>query len=752
VVSIHTIDGMAGIGKTALALRAAHQLAPKFPDGQYFVELHAHTPGQSPADPADALARLLTDVGVDTHFLPETLEGRRDLWRDRTTGKKMLLILDDARDHAHVESLLPGAGGCLTLITSRRHLIALDGAIDLPLDVLEPGAAAELFTTLSQRTATTGSDQAAVNKIVRLCGYLPLAIVLLAGRLAHHRTWSIAHLADRFAAAQDRLDELEAGPRSVQAAFTMSYQDLPPEQQHMFRCLGLHPGADTDAHAAAALAGISVGSARRRLESLYTDHFVEEIHPGRYRLHDLLRAYARTQAGSDSPEHNLRAMDRLFDYYQATAAEADHFVAHRVQPAKQPLNRGEPVRQFDGATQSLDWLREERDNLLACLDHIAEHQPRRALTLTETLAGLFEHDGPWRQGAELHRRALAIAGRIADRISEANALSNLGIALEWGGDYAVPIELYQQALDIYRELGNRLGEANSYSNLGSVRRLTGSYAESIELHLRATALHHELGNRLGEANALMVFGLVRHETGAYAEAVGLYQQASALYLGLGNRSGEAYTLTNLGEAFERLGNYERSAEMHRQALTIFRELGYRSGEAYTLTSLGSVLGLSGEYGAAAESHEQALAIQRGAGDPSGEAYTLTKLGEIRRLTGEYAASAELHQQALTLSREIGHQRIQAEALNHMGKLLRETGEPQTALRNFATALQLARTIPLQLEQARALEGSALCRLELGDPATALPELREAVQLYRNIKAPDVEAAAAHLASLESPLS
>ncbi|MGW4720907.1 ATP-binding protein [Nocardia sp. NPDC004260] len=376
VVSIHTIDGMAGIGKTALVTRAAHQLAPAFPDGQYFVELHAHTPGQAPADPADVLARLLTAVGVDSRFLPATLEGRRDLWLDRTIGKRMLLVLDDARDHVQIEPLLPGTGGCLTLITSRRHLTALDGAISLPLDVLDPDTAAELFTTLAGRTAATDVERTAVDELVRLCGYLPLAIVLLAGRLAHHRSWSIAGFADEFAAAQDRLEELEAGPRSVQVAFTMSYQDLPPERQRMFRCLGLHPGPDIDAWAAAALAGVSVDVARKHLDAFYTDHIIEETQPGRYRLHDLLRAYARTRAETDSPDTNTQANDRLLNYYQASATAAERHVARYIQPTARSVPEGGLVREFADTMQALTWLRVERDNLLACIDQTFDDQPR----------------------------------------------------------------------------------------------------------------------------------------------------------------------------------------------------------------------------------------------------------------------------------------------------------------------------------------------------------------------------------------
>ncbi|MBF6169199.1 tetratricopeptide repeat protein [Streptomyces gardneri] len=749
VISIHTIDGMAGIGKTALVTRAAHQLAAGFPDGQYFVELHAHTPGRAPADPADVLARLLTDVGVDSRFLPSTLEGRRDLWLDRTAGKRILLILDDARDHTQVEPLLPGTGGCLTLITSRRHLTALDGAVGLPLDVLDSDTAAELFITLARRTAATDAERAAVAEIVRLCGYLPLAIVLLAGRLAHHRSWSISGFADEFAAAQHRLAELEAGPRSVQVAFTMSYQDLPPGPQRMFRRLGLHPGPDIDVHAAAALASVSVGVARRQLEAFYTDHLIEETQPGRYRLHDLLRAYARVQADTDPTETNTQAMDRLLNYYQVTAAVADRYVARYTQPAAQPVAQSGLVREFDDK-QALAWLRLERENLLACLDYTIDHQPRRAIKLTETLAGLLEHDGPWQQAANLHHRALATARSLADGPGEANALVNLGVALQWNGDYSASARLLQQALALYRESSNRLGEANSLFHLGSARRLNGEYDESTELHQQALDLYRELGNRLGEAYTLMNFGLVRMRTGIHAASIDAFQQALVLFRELDHRFGEAFTLINLGDAFNYTGDYAQAAERHQQALTLCRELGHQRGEAEALAALGRVRRSTGDYAASADLCQQALSLHREIGNRSGEAFTITRLGDLRRLAGDYAESAELHQQALTLSRELGHQHIETKVLNHIGTLLRETGEVHGALKTFTDALVLARSILDHIEQAHALEGSARCRIELGDTVTAVPQLREAVEIYQRLAAPEADATAAYLAIVQSP--
>ncbi|MBY8857104.1 tetratricopeptide repeat protein [Nocardia sp. CA2R105] len=709
MVSILTIDGMAGIGKTALATRAAHALTPGFPDGQYFVDLHAHTPGQTPADPAEVLAGLLTGLGVDPRFLPDTLAGRRDMWRDRLADKRVLLVLDDARDHTQIEPLLPTSDGCVTLVTSRRRLIALDEALPLALEVLDPGPAAELFTTLARRTVQTPAERAGTVEIVRLCGYLPLAIVLLAGRLAHHPMWTLTGLADRFAVAADRLAELDTGDRAVRAAFTLSYLDLTRRQQLMFRRAGLHPGPDIDAYTTAVLADIPVEVARHELEALYTDHLLEETSPARYRLHDLLRAYARALTTSDSDRDNDEALDRLLDYYQHTSGAADRWLARRTNPTSGPIASlpSSSSRDFGGEIPALAWMRAERVNLLACLEHTTTHQPARMVVLTGLLAGLLERDGPWSQARQLHQRATEAADRLGDRLAHAAALDDLGTAFRRTGAHGEAVDLYRQALRIFREMGNRLGQANALQNLSSVNRLTGVYGEAADLHQQALTIFREIGNRLGQAEALNDLGMVRSYTGAYSEGDDLY----------------------------------------RQALTIFREIGNRFGQANTLGNLGTVRAETGAFGEATDLIQQALTIFREIGDRFGQAQALKNLGFVRANTGAYGEADDLLQQALTIHREIGSRNGQAQTLNRIGTVRLATGAPDQALEMFTDALDLASDIGSRHEQARALEGAARSLEGLGDTDTALTHLREALEIYRRIGAPETNATATYLTTL-----
>ena len=319
LVGIYAIDGMAGIGKTTFAVHAAHRLAGRFPDGQFFLPLHAHTAGQSPVNPADALASLLMTAGVAVQHIPPGLEARAGKWRDHVAGKKILLLLDDVAGHEQVRPLLPGSAASLVLVTSRRRLTALEDAIVISIDTLSPDEAWALLVRLADR-ADLELDEAAGREITRLCGFLPLAIGMLARRLRHHPARTAADLAAELAAARDRLAVMRAENLSVAAAFDLSYQDLTADQQRLFRRLGLTLGPDIDAYAAAALDDTSLEDARRQLDEFYDHHLLTEPAPGRYLQHDLLREYARALAAADQPIQARAAVERLINFYAHVAA------------------------------------------------------------------------------------------------------------------------------------------------------------------------------------------------------------------------------------------------------------------------------------------------------------------------------------------------------------------------------------------------------------------------------------------------
>ena len=478
VVGIHAIGGMAGVGKTAFAVHAAHRLADRFPAGQIFLPLHGHTPGQQPVDPADALASLLAAAGVPAGQVPPGLEARMALWRDRLAEKQLLLILDDAADSDQVRPLLPGTGRSLVLVTSRRHLSALEDATAVSLDTLPPGEAAGLLVRLAGRPGLSADDPA-VGEIIRLCGFLPLAIGMVARQLHHHPAWSVTGRAAELATARDRLELMATENLSVAAAFNLSYADLSEDQARLFRRLGLHPGADIDGYAAAVLGGTDLAAARRGLEALYDQYLLSESARGRYRLHDLIREHARALAGRLDPEDDRDgATVRLLDYYQYTAARADALISRQVRPSSAAADGAAPaaVPALADSEQALAWARAERVSLLACLDHATgAGQHARVTALTASLAGLLRSDGPWTEAVSRHTAAVQAAGHLGDRLGQANAVTDLGVVRSLTDDYPAAAQVLEQALGIYRDLGDRLGLANALTAVGDVRRLTGDY-------------------------------------------------------------------------------------------------------------------------------------------------------------------------------------------------------------------------------------------------------------------------------------
>jgi len=750
VVSIHAIGGMAGIGKTAFAVHAAHRLASRFSAGQIFLPLHGHTPGQQPVDPADALASLLMTAGVSAAQIPGGLEARIALWRDRLAERQLLLILDDAADSEQVRPLLPGVGGSLVLVTSRRHLTALEDATVISLDTLPPDQAAGLLVRLAGRAGFSPEDPA-VAEITRLCGYLPLAIGMVARQLHHHRAWTAAGRAAELAAAVDRLELMATENMSVAAAFNLSYSDLTAGQQRLFRRLGLHPGADIDGYAAAALEGTDLAAARRGLEALYDQYLLSEPAQGRYRMHDLIREHARALAGRLDPDDDRdEATARLLDYYQYAGACADALITRHSRPGPAPADGAVPaaVPALAGPEQALAWARAERASLIACLDHATATGLRARVTaLTGGLAGLLRRDGPWADAITRHTAAIQAAQYLGDRLGQANALSDLGDVRRLTGDYPAAAHAQEHALGIYRDLGDRLGQANALSDLGDVRCLTGDYPAAAQALEQALGIYRDLGDRLGQANALRYLGDVRRLADDYPAAAQLLEHALGIYRDLGDRLGQANALRYLGYVRRMRGDYPAAAQAQEQALDIYRDLGDRLGQANALNRLGDVWRLTGDYPAAAQAQEQALGIYRDLGDRHGQANALSNLGDVRRLTGDYPAAAQALEQALGIYRDLGDRGGEAEALNERGALHRVSGDLAQAQGCHQRALELARAIASSWDEAHALAGLGRCAMADGHATQAGVLLRQALEIFQRIVAAEAAEVSAELGAL-----
>jgi tetratricopeptide (TPR) repeat protein len=690
VVSIHAIDGMAGIGKTAFAVHTAHQLASRFPDGQIFLRLHGHTPGHRPAEPADALATLLLTIGIPAQQIPADMEARAGLWRDRMSGKRLLLVLDDATGTDQVRPLLPGAAGTLVLVTSRRRLAALPDALTLTLDALQPDQAAELFARLVGRADVQASDRD-VADVARLCGYLPLAISLMAGQLKHHDTWTAADLAADLALANDRLAAMRAEDQSVAAAFNLSYRDLSDDRQLFFRRLGLQPGPDIDSYAAAALADISRPTARTLLEDLYGHHLIEEPVRGRYRFHDLIREHARALAQDDEPAERDAAIDRLAGYYWHTARGADRRLARRttIHIPAETASQPPPAPDLSTRRQALAWMDAERPNLHAAVDALSD-RAAYAVAIPVVMHGFLRINGHWGEALTLHQTALAAARQEGDRLGEAAALANIGDIQYLKCDYPAATKSLMTALGIFRGLGNQLGEANSLSTLGLVQLQTGDHASASASHNQSLQIYRALGDPLGEAIALSELGHVHYLAGDNATAT-----ASLL-----------------------------------EAVALLSDLGDQNGHAYALVYLSAVQRATGDYPSATASLVHALALYHETGTPWGQPIALLALGDMQRQTGDHASAATSLNQALQLYRDLGHRNGEAETLNSMGELSLASGLPAEARAHHVRALGIARDITARLEEARALEGIARCQLREGQASEGTALLHQALAIYR----------------------
>lgn len=736
VIEIIAIDGMAGVGKTTLAVHVAYQLAAQFPDGQIFLRLYGHTPGHKPVDPADALGTLLLNAGVPPQQIPPGLDARAALWRDRTAGKRMLLLLDDASSSAQVTPLLPGGADSLVLLTSRRRLLALPDTLLVSLEILKPWEARDLLVRL---TGLPGEDSG-VTDVVKLCGYLPLAISLIAGQLKHHGVWTATDLANELASSKDRLESMRAEDDSVAAAFDLSYRDLTADQQLLFCRLGLHPGADFDGYAAAALADTDLRTVRMLLDGLFTAHLVDEPVRSRYRFHDLISEHARSLTTSDSSSERDAAVKRLMSYYVATARAADLYLARRA-PSTRGMALDRPIYapDFTARDQAVYWMNMERLNLHAIADYAAlTRQSEYTLAIAAAMHAFLRAQGHWDQAASIHRASLAEARRSGNRSAEAGALQDLGDIQRLMGDFSEAAASQENALTLYREIGNRHGEADALNHLGFVLRRVGDYPSAAERLESSLRLYHELGDRRGEADALNYLGDVQRLTGEYAAAAISQEKALILYREMDDQHGEANALCSQGEAWRLCGDYATATACLVRAAQLARDLGNRNAEANALNYLGDVQLSTGDSGAATVSQERALRLYRELGNRHGEANALNYLGNVQCLTGAYSMAMASQERALSLYRELGNRHGEAQTLISIGALSLATAELTDALGYYELGLMIASDIGARFEEAQAIEGIGQCHAQTGRPGEAADFLQQAFCIYQSIGSPSAE--------------
>jgi tetratricopeptide (TPR) repeat protein/transcriptional regulator with XRE-family HTH domain len=736
-VAVCAVSGKAGVGKSALAVHVAHQLAADFPDGQLYASLRgAGVAGVAPLEPAEVLGRFLRAVGVDGGAVPAGVEERAALYRSRLAGRRLLVVLDDAVGEAQVRPLLPGSPGCAVLVTSRARLAGLAGARLVHLDVLDAGWAVELLARIAG-PGRMAAEPAAATAIAAACGGLPLAVRIAGARLAARPHWSLGRMADLLADQCGRLDALTHGDLEVRASLSLSYQGLANGQRRLFCRLGLLGAPDVAAWVAGALLDRPVAEAEVLLEELVDAQLVDVAtwdvtgRP-RYRLHDLVRLFARERVHAEEPvEQRQAALERALGGWLALAEQADQRL-----PVGSFLGGGDGLgwgwRPEQAVADELlgdpsAWLEAEQAVLLSAIGQASTADPaavpagaaKRLTELAWRLAGAVTGFFWLRGCRDDYRRAcdlaLLAARRAGDRRGEAWMLTALAWVAVDQMRFERAMALAEQAHVIHREVGDRRGEAYALLKLGHAHEYCGRLDEAVSQLQHAGELYEELGDDHGRAWVLHTLGRVHHKQGRLAEAASDLEQALTISRRAGDRRTEAMALQELGLVHHSLGQPDQATALLLQSLQLCRESGDRLGEGFMLQDLGKVRLRQGACGKAASTFEQALDIFRRLGARRTEASVLRSLGELHHAQGRLRQARACLDAAVIIQRELGLLPRLARTLAILAKVQAATGDRAAARRSRREAHRLAQALGMPI-----LDDNARTIRPAQPPATTLP--------------------------------
>jgi DNA-binding SARP family transcriptional activator/tetratricopeptide (TPR) repeat protein len=675
------ICGTAGVGKTALAVHWAHQVADQFPDGQLYVNLHGYSTGPA-VPPIEAIGMFLRSLGIGADRIPIDLAEASALYRSTLAGRRMLVLLDNARSADQVRPLLPGSGDCLALITSRDRLgglVARDGAHRLTLDVLSPQEAHALLTQILG-AHRVHSEPHAATELAGICGYLPLALRIAAANLIHRPHRSIAqHVTElrdgnRLAALAVDGDEHAA----VRVALDLSYKSVPADARRLFRLLGLVPGTDITTDAVASLIGTTPAATAPLLDRLAAAHLITEHAPDRFTFHDLLRHHARERAEADGAAEAAggepaAATRRLLIWYLNTVENATQLLFNWIVRRSLPPS-DQPGLAFAGPAEAQAWVAAERHNLVAAVDYAATHGPPEvSWLLADRLRAHLSRSGHLGDQLATAQRGLATAEAAADALGQGSMHLSIAQASFEFGHHATALDHLNKALTLFRDGGWREGEAAATTNRGVIYQVTGRLAEAIGEHTRAIELY-----RRGRAGTVA-----------------------------------AGSLNNLGYTYYFLGRLAEAVEALTESITLYRDAGLILGEAVALDSLSAVEHSRGRFDEALEMSTRALAIQRKSGGRYQEALVLNHLAEIHTDLGHLDTALELAHASHRLSRDIGDRHTVTHAASTIASIHEALGHPPEALRWYQQGLVAARDIKAPYPTVVALTGLASAYGRLG---------------------------------------
>jgi tetratricopeptide (TPR) repeat protein/transcriptional regulator with XRE-family HTH domain len=606
------IAGMAGVGKTTLAVHWAHRVRDRFPDGQLYVNMRGFGPDESVMAPAEGVRRFLDALGVAAQRIPADPDAQADLYRSQLAERRVLIVIDNVRDADQVRPLLPGAPGCMVVVTSRRRLTGLvvaEAAQLIALDLLDQSDTVELLRRRigAERIA---AEPGAVDEISVRCGSLPLALAVVAARVATTPDSSLTTLA----AGLGDLTAFATGDAvaDVRAVFSWSYQALSPAAQRVFRLLAVHPGPDLGEAAIASLAGREPDEVQPLIHELLDANLLSEQRKERYSLHDLVRAYAAELSDGDGD-----AVKRMYDHYLHTAyAGAVLLYPNRDLITIDGPTPGVTTVHLEDAPTATEWFTAEHAALLALLRSAGRAFDKHVWQLAWSMTTYLFYQGHWHDQLAVQRLALDAAERLGDVAGQARAHGGMATAHSRFANIEAAESHLRQAIERYRQLGEPVGEARSVLQISTLLERQEKIAESVPLINEALAIFERIGHKVGIADCLTVLAWAHVRVGNYAESLAVAEPAVPLHRDHGNRAGEFAVLDTIGVAYHHLGDDQRAIAYYEEALEIVRDLGYRHAEADLLEHLGEALLGVDDAMAAREIWRTSLSIMEDLGEPS----------------------------------------------------------------------------------------------------------------------------------------
>lgn len=718
---LRVIEGMGGAGKTVLAVQAARMVAERYQDARVYINLRAHDPAREALEPSEALADLLGMLGVPAKHIPGGLAARTELWRAELVGRRAVLVLDDVADPGQIGPLLPVTGDCLILVTSRRHA-DWKAERSLTLGVLPDKEAAELFTRTATGVATREPGQVA--RVVTLCGGLPLAIRLAAGRLRSSDAGDLEDLIGELEGLNSGYGNGSELGNRIQSAFEASYRQLTPGEQHCLHYLSVSPCFDISVESAAILSGNTPAAARAALDALVSHHLVEETSPGRFVFHDLVRVFATGRsARADPGPQRSRAVGMLADHYLGTVTRLSAALHGHVPEAGTP-------------EEVTAWLEAEWRNVLRVAEYCARNESeRRCADLVHALADFMETNSHWDAALTAHQMALNGCRDTDDLPGAGRAALDLSLVSLRTGRGDAALRYATDAASAFEILGDLGGKASALDRTGVVHRNSARFREALAHHQEAMEMFRAADDSRGVARALLHAGTALSELGRYAEGMSYFSEALDIFQGSADLRGQATTLNNIGALQYEQGLHRDAVRCFQASHEIFRKIGGRQNLALLDHNMGQIYQYKENHGAAMSLYRKVLADYRAIGDLRHQARVLVDIGSVYHARGKFHEALAHYERAAAMGGQVGDRYLRTKALCGIAGAHHASGRPEVALKRYRQAVGLAAEIESPFLKAIALEGMAETVHRLRGAATARIYLREAYDIFAQIGSP-----------------